>query len=169
MARPCIAMIRAWIASAGGGIIAQGQSQRQRASNHVAAWGLSRGLAFLEAQLSSGSLTTARPARRPGRDAFTAPGSLPPPGSQRPSRLLRPSALPCQGVKDSERANPLHRAPNNTEAPAIEKVVAPLSPKRTARGGSARALSMPIKAAAVRLDVVFTGRTTPQSGRLATQ
>ena len=87
--------------------------------------GLSLGVVVVEAELRSGSLTTARFAGEQGREVFAVPGSPLDPRARGTNDLIRQGAVLCEGAEDVIRnlqqpqITPVRRQP-----PAREEVEA---------------------------------------------
>lgn len=143
--------------------------------------GLSRGVIVVEAEIRSGSLITARLAAEQGRDVFAVPGSPLDPRARGPNDLLRQGAILCEGLEDVERAfstlrtlrepdrdDILHDAPDDLDDALIEAVAALLSPTPTPRDELARALNRPVAdIAAALLELSLAERASLLPGGLA--
>ena len=83
--------------------------------------GLSLGVVVVEAEMRSGSLTTARLAGEQGREVFAVPGSPLDPRARGPNDLIRQGAVLCEGPEDVIRnlqPSAIKPAPRRAAPPA---------------------------------------------------
>ena len=145
--------------------------------------GLSLGVVVVEAELRSGSLTTARLAGEQGREVFAVPGSPLDPRARGTNDLIRQGAILCEGAEDVLRTldepltlarpaaapAPEHAEVPEDEADALrEQVRALLSPTPAPRDELVRLTGAP--AAAVNgalMELALAGQAELLPGGLA--
>ncbi len=148
--------------------------------------GLSLGVVVVEAEMRSGSLTTARLAGEQGREVFAVPGSPLDPRARGTNDLIRQGAVLCEGPEDVIRnLQPSAIQPVPRRTPAVredaeglddeidglrERLAALLSPTAVPRDELVRLTGAPAAAVyGALVELSLAGRATLLPGGMAAQ